>query len=266
MKRLICFISLLCLLFCNTFIVNAEEININESITFIITDECYTPLKNFINEQKYGINFIDNYLCVTIGKSIDAELGDYITLTLKDSGKIVYVNCIVCGISNRDTAIDSIVATNTSKTFISLSTINDNWTGTISKITVDEDKNYLDDMRNDLVKNATQYVGNPYVWGGESLTNGCDCSGFTMKIFEQYGYELPHSAETQASYGREVEEADLKIGDLIFYPDDTGIGHVAIYIGDNKIVHASNSAPYPDGGIKISQYNYRSFACIRRLI
>ncbi|MCD7761814.1 MAG: NlpC/P60 family protein [Lachnospiraceae bacterium] len=116
---------------------------------------------------------------------------------------------------------------------------------------------------------ALQFVGNPYKYGGSSLTNGADCSGFTMAVFAYFGITLPHSADSQMKalstsvtpVEVEVSTDSLLPGDLIFYGSSSSssyASHVAIYIGDGKIVHASNSAAYPTGGIKISNYNYSS--------
>ena len=93
----------------------------------------------------------------------------------------------------------------------------------------------------ELVNYACQYVGNPYVWGGESLTNGCDCSGFTMLVYARYGISLPHFAQSQAAYGRAVSEEELQPGDLVFFQRGNYIYHVAIYIGNGTIVHAASS-------------------------
>ena len=113
-----------------------------------------------------------------------------------------------------------------------------------------------------IVNYATQFVGNPYVWGGESLTNGADCSGFTMQVYAHFGISLPHSSGAQRSYGRAVSYAEAQPGDLICYS-----GHVAIYMGGGQIVHASNSAPYPKGGIKISgNAAYKTILSVRRLV
>ena len=116
----------------------------------------------------------------------------------------------------------------------------------------------------DVVDYALQFVGNPYVWGGEDLENGVDCSGFTMKVYEHFGYTLPHNADTQTGYGVQVSEDEMLPGDLVFYYDNDGsVGHVAIYMGNGQVVHASNHID----GIKISnQYNYRAVACVTRLI
>ena len=106
----------------------------------------------------------------------------------------------------------------------------------------------------DLVNYALQFVGNPYVWGGTSLTNGADCSGFVLSIYAQYGISLPHSAAAQSGYGTEVSLSELQPGDLLFYSNGGGIGHVAIYAGGGMVVHASNRRD----GIKTSSFNYRT--------
>lgn len=96
---------------------------------------------------------------------------------------------------------------------------------------------------------AVQFVGNPYVYGGTSLTNGADCSGFVQSVYKHFGYSLPRTAASQAGAGRTVSVDSLQPGDLLFYH---GYGHVAIYIGGGQVVHASNKKT----GIKISNYNY----------
>ncbi|OLR62956.1 hypothetical protein BHF69_09845 [Anaerostipes sp. 992a] len=110
----------------------------------------------------------------------------------------------------------------------------------------------------DVANYAKRFVGNPYVYGGSSLTKGTDCSGFTMSVYKHFGYSLPHSSSGQASKGTKVSWSNKKPGDLICY-----YGHVAIYIGNNKIVHASNEKT----GIKISNNaGYRKVRCVRRII
>ena len=112
--------------------------------------------------------------------------------------------------------------------------------------------------RVEVVNYAMQFLGNPYVWGGTSLTNGIDCSGFTMQVYAHIGYSLPHYDVSQRSCGTAVDSlADALPGDLVFYS-----GHVAIYCGGGQVVHASN----PRDGIKVSNANYRSIVCIRRII
>ena len=113
---------------------------------------------------------------------------------------------------------------------------------------------------------ARQFVGNPYRYGGTSLTNGADCSGFVMSVYAHFGYGLNRTSSAQASNGRAVSISNLQPGDLLFYGSGSGINHVAIYIGGGQVVHASNSAPYPKGGIKISSAFYRTPVCARRIV
>lgn len=119
----------------------------------------------------------------------------------------------------------------------------------------------VSDVRVDLTEYAKQFLGNPYVWGGTSLTKGADCSGFVLSIFKKYGYSLPHHAASQAKLGTKISASELLPGDLVFYANSKGsINHVAIYIGGGQVIHASS----PKTGIKISKYNYRTPAkCVR---
>ena len=112
-----------------------------------------------------------------------------------------------------------------------------------------------------IAKFACQYVGNPYVYGGTSLTNGTDCSGFTYSVYLSFGYSLPRTSTQQRSAGTSVSYDEAEPGDLICYE-----GHVGLYIGQGKIVHASNSNPYPSGGIKVSNAQYRTILAVRRVI
>lgn len=109
-----------------------------------------------------------------------------------------------------------------------------------------------------VVDYATQFVGNPYVWGGTSLTNGADCSGFVQSVYNNFGVSLPRTSYEQQNAGREVSYSEAQPGDLICYG-----GHVAIYMGNGKIVHASNSRD----GIKVSDNAaYRTILSVRRLV
>ena len=113
---------------------------------------------------------------------------------------------------------------------------------------------------------AQQFVGNPYRYGGNSLTSGIDCSGFTQQVMAKFGYSISRTSSSQSGDGRAVSTSNLRAGDLVFYGDGGSIDHVALYIGGGQVVHASNSAPYPRGGIKISNVNYRTPICARRVI
>ncbi|MCM1325075.1 MAG: NlpC/P60 family protein [Bacteroidales bacterium] len=113
----------------------------------------------------------------------------------------------------------------------------------------------VSDIRVDLVEYAKQFVGNPYVWGGTSLTKGADCSGFVMSVFKKFNINLSRTSRAQANDGTKIKFSDMKPGDLVFYADGSGtINHVAIYIGGGKVIQASS----PTTGIKISKYNYRT--------
>lgn len=120
----------------------------------------------------------------------------------------------------------------------------------------------VSDVRVSLVQYATQFVGNPYVWGGTSLTNGADCSGFVLSVYANYGVSLPHSSRAQANCGTKISASEAKPGDLFFYGNGSGINHVAIYIGNGQVVHASS----PRTGIKISSAYYRTPVKVVRII
>ncbi|MBQ7774485.1 MAG: C40 family peptidase [Lachnospiraceae bacterium] len=124
---------------------------------------------------------------------------------------------------------------------------------TISTVAVTDDN----EMGIAVAEYAVQFIGNPYVWGGTSLTNGADCSGFVMKVYENFGVSLPHSSAADRKQGYAVDGLEnAQPGDLICYS-----GHVALYIGDGQIVHAANSKK----GIIVSQADYRKILAIRRI-
>ena len=121
-----------------------------------------------------------------------------------------------------------------------------------------DSSSYSSGSGSSVVNYATQFVGNPYVWGGTSLTNGADCSGFVQSVYANFGVSLPRTSYEQQNAGTEVSYADAQPGDLICYG-----GHVAIYMGNGQIVHASNS----QDGIKISNdATYRTIVSVRRLV
>lgn len=122
--------------------------------------------------------------------------------------------------------------------------------------------NYSSGSGSSVVDYATQFVGNPYVYGGTSLTGGADCSGFVQSVYSNFGVSLPRTSYEQMNAGYEVSYSDAQPGDLICYG-----GHIAIYMGNGQIVHASNSAPYPAGGIKVSDNAaYRTILSVRRVM
>ena len=108
--------------------------------------------------------------------------------------------------------------------------------------------------RSAVVAYAKQFLGNPYVYGGTSLTNGADCSGFTMSVFAHFGISTGRSSRDQAAKGKEVAVSAVQPGDLLFYASGNYINHVALYIGNGQVIHASTAK----SGIKISPSNYRT--------
>jgi cell wall-associated NlpC family hydrolase len=118
---------------------------------------------------------------------------------------------------------------------------------------VDENTSDSSSIRSRIVEYALRFKGNPYVWGGTSLTKGADCSGFTQSVFRDNGISIPRTSRTQAINGRRISIDEMQPGDLIFYAKNGTINHVGIYIGNGKIIAASS----PETGIKISNYIYR---------
>lgn len=120
-----------------------------------------------------------------------------------------------------------------------------------------EDQENTSDLRKQIVTYAKKFKGNPYVYGGTSLTDGADCSGFIMSVYAHFNITLPRTAAQQYQKSKHITKSELKPGDLCFYQDTNGnIGHVSMYIGNNKVIHASN----PTSGIIISNMNYRKAA------
>ena len=113
-------------------------------------------------------------------------------------------------------------------------------------------------IRQQVVNYALKFVGNKYRYGGNSLTNGTDCSGFTQQVLGHFGYSISRTSSSQANDGRTISISNVRPGDLLFYKRGGRINHVTMYIGNGQVVHASNSAPYPRGGIKVSGMGYRT--------
>lgn len=115
----------------------------------------------------------------------------------------------------------------------------------------------------EVVSYALKYVGNKYRYGGSSLTKGTDCSGFTMAVYKNFGYNLVHNAYGQLKTTKSVKMKNIKPGDLIFYGSSKkNCSHVALYIGNNKVVHASTEST----GIVVSDYKYRKYVGVGRVL
>lgn len=121
----------------------------------------------------------------------------------------------------------------------------------------------MSDEQKEVIGFALKHVGNRYVYGGSSLTKGTDCSGFTMAVYGNFGYDLVHNAYGQMVSVKKVTMKKIKPGDLIFYGRSrSSCSHVALYIGNEKVVHASN----PENGITISEYDYRKHVGVGRVL
>jgi hypothetical protein len=112
----------------------------------------------------------------------------------------------------------------------------------------------VSNIRVNLINMAKDHLGEAYVWGGTSLGNGVDCSGFIQALYRKLGYSLPRTSRSQAASGHTISYSELRPGDLVFYGSSSYINHVAMYIGNNQIIHASNHRD----GIKISYMLYRT--------
>lgn len=122
-----------------------------------------------------------------------------------------------------------------------------------SKTVVGKNETASGSIRKEIVAYAKKYEWNPYAWGGTSLTKGADCSGFVQTVFKDNGIKIPRTSRQQASSGKEVALSKIKPADLIFYRNGAFINHVAIYIGDGKVISASSKK----NGIRITDYDYR---------
>lgn len=123
----------------------------------------------------------------------------------------------------------------------------------LNEVKADE-ANGISSTRAQMVEFAKKYLGGKYVWGGTTLGKGVDCSGFTMRIYEHFGYSIPRTSSAQASHFNSIKSSEAKPGDLFFYGSNGRVNHVAMYIGNGQVIHASNART----GIKISNANYRT--------
>lgn len=129
-------------------------------------------------------------------------------------------------------------------------------------VTVDESTTGATGTRASVISYAKQFLGNRYVWGGTSLTNGVDCSGYTQGVFRKFGISLPRTSREQARVGTTISSSQAQAGDLVFYGSGSYINHVAIALGNGQVIHASNART----GIKISNMYYRTPIKVVRVI
>jgi hypothetical protein len=132
----------------------------------------------------------------------------------------------------------------------------------IKGVSVEETVTGVSGIRAQIVAYAKQFVGNRYVWGGNSLTNGTDCSGFVHLIYRNFGYSIARQSSSLSRNGTRINPSNVKPGDLVFYGNGSSINHVAMYIGNGQIVHASTTRT----GIKISNMYYRNPITAVRII
>ena len=167
------------------------------------------------------------------------------------------------GTPTKQTAQASLEIEETNEVYSGIKEVNDNGNAySINLAATENSIPYNEIISNQVVNYALEYVGYPYVYGGNSLTNGTDCSGFTKLIYAQYGIYLPRSAPDQAYSGTSVGLANIMPGDLVFSGYDGQICHVAIYIGNGKLVHALNS----NVGIVVTDLYIMPILDVRRVI
>lgn len=188
---------------------------------------------------------------------------DYTLETAKPVVKEVVAEVTVSTETNTapKTSSSSSASSSSSKTSSTSSKTNSNSSNTSSSSSSNSSSNNssssssaTSSVRSRMVSYAKQFLGGKYVYGGTSLTSGTDCSGFTMRIYEHFGYSISRTSRSQASAGRTISVSSVKPGDLVFYTSGGSINHVAMYIGGGQVIHASN----PESGIKTSNMNYRT--------
>lgn len=205
-------------------------------------DEEVDVAKEYLNED-YVNSFIDKHaeddFDITKGVDLDCmmdELDDWICVKIDDEKAFVAKEYVEISFK-----LERAVAMETLKT---------------------DGSDGVSSSRASMVEYAKQFLGNAYVWGGTSLTNGTDCSGFTMRIYEHFGYSIPRTSSAQSSYFTGINSSDAQPGDLFFYGSNGRVSHVAMYIGGGQVIHASTART----GIKISNAFYRTPIKVGRII
>lgn len=211
-------------------------INYNGVNAYVERSYCKVTAKK-ASGSKNVVGFLENNVACGVEK-----VSDKIAYIKMKNGTKGYVkaSCLTAVIATTPVKIDKIAIT-TEQQQIAQSTVS---------------LKDVSGVRKELIEYALTFVGGTYKWGGNSLTEGVDCSGFTQQIFAKYNVSLSRCSYQQAENGAEISFSELQPGDLLFYYDSAlgRIGHVAIYIGDNQVVHAKSSA----SGITTSAWNYRT--------
>ena len=198
-------------------------------------DSLATVSMELVNKEAM-MNDLDNWVCITIDNEIAFIAKDFVEIGFK-----------------LERAVEIEIEKEEPKT---QETTSSSSSGSASKSTG------TSSVRSSMVSYAMQFLGNRYVYGGTSLTNGVDCSGFTMRIYERFGYSIPRTSSAQSSYFRKISSSEAKPGDLFFYGSGGRVSHVAMYIGGGKVIHASSART----GIKISNAFYRSPIKVGRIL
>lgn len=248
-----------------TLNVRAKKSTDSDVVTLIPEGGEYSVSKVYDNWVKISIDGdLKGYVSTDYVK-VKTEYGE--ALTMKEIQEIEEANAAAeaaeaAAVANNAVTTTQETVTTTSEQSVSTikptkkSTIKSNSNGSSfsSNSSVASSSTSTSGLGSKIASYALQFVGNPYRYGGTSLTKGADCSGFVQSVYAHFGYSLSRTAAAQASNGTSVSFSNLQPGDLIFYNNGGGIGHVAIYTGGGMVVHASNRKD----GIKTSAYNYRT--------
>ena len=217
---------------CEYFLLGADAVNAAKDVVETVA----IAKENGLNIRQEPTT--DSPVMTQIAKGVELDfvedLGDWIHVTIDDDDAYVYAQYV------------------------------DVQTKLATAVTMSELRygNGVSDLRVDLVEYAKQFLGNPYKFGGTSLTKGCDCSAFVQGVYKKFGIKLERTSVAQSKKGTTIKVSELKPGDLIFYSKNGTINHVAMYIGNGQVIQASD----PKSGIKISKYNYRTpTKCVRMI-
>jgi cell wall-associated NlpC family hydrolase/SH3-like domain-containing protein len=252
----------------SNILVKVNKSNIKEQLYKDDIVEVVNVEKNWITVKRDGVScFVKRKTCDVKASNLETEEQTKVSGFMENN-----VTCLVNRVGKEVTLVD---LTDGTKGYIQSSLIEANVVSSNieldqaiiakekkkmeeakAKVTLNTSNENVSQLRKELVDYALTFVGNPYVWGGTSLTKGADCSGFTQQIFKKYGVTLDRCSYQQAENGTEISFEQLRAGDLLFYFDKElqRIGHVAIYMGDGKIVHAKSKAD----GITTGSWNYRT--------